>query len=392
MPVTMCFRTVRLPAMSLDSAAMHAIKKTLLLLGLVVPTALSGEEAQGVRFETEVIVSDLKAPTSLVFLPGGRALLAERRSARVSLLDLATKTLTPLTPDFAPGVLTGEDAGIHDLALHPDHARNGWIYMSYSSGTEERSTLAIDRFVLDGARVTKRERIFSASKAQAEDRFHYGGRMVFAKGFLFVSSGERHNQARAQELSSHQGKILRLHDDGRAPADNPFVGQDRALPEIWTYGHRNIQGLAVHPVTGEIWANEHGPRHGDELNLIKRGANYGWPVVSYGWEYSGGPIGMGITRQDGMEPPVWVWTPAIAPSGMFVYTGEAFPAWRGSFFIGSMGRTHLNRLALVNGQVVLEERILLGKAGRARLVAQGPDGFIYYGNDNGQLVRIRPAR
>ena len=369
-----------------------AMRCAALLLALSGAPMMHAEDAQGVRFETEVIANDLQAPTSLVFLDPRRALLAERRSARVSLLDIERKSLTPLAPGFEPLVLTGEDAGIHDLALHPDHARNGWIYVSYSSGTEERSTLAIDRFTLDGARVAKRERIFAAAKGQAEDRFHYGGRMVFAGGYLFVSIGDRHNQARAQELSSHQGKILRLHDDGRAPADNPFVGQDRALAEIWTYGHRNIQGMAVHPATGEIWANEHGPRHGDELNLIKRGANYGWPVVSYGWEYAGGPIGMGITRRDGMEPPVWVWTPAIAPSGMFVYTGDAFPAWRGSFFIGSMSRAHLNRLALVEGQVVLEERILLGKAGRARLVAQGPDGAIYFANDNGQLVRIRPAR
>jgi glucose/arabinose dehydrogenase len=351
--------------------------------------ASAAESPQGVRFEVEGVATNLRQPTAMVFPSGEIALLAERESAAISRLELGSGRRVLLENGFESLALTGEDAGLHDLALHPRYAANGWIYASYSTGSEERSTLAVDRFRLRGDAIVDRERVFAAN-AFAEDRFHYGGRLAFAGGHLFVTVGDRHHPPRAQSLSSHAGKILRLHDDGRVPGDNPFVGQKGALPEIWSYGHRNPQGLAIRPDTGDLWAHEHGPLGGDELNLIRRGANYGWPVISYGWEYTGGPIGMGITRRDGMEQPAWVWTPAIAPSGLVVYRGSVFPAWRGSFLIGSMARQHLNRIALVDGRVALEERLLPGRAGRARLVAEGPDGFLYVGNDNGELFRLRP--
>jgi aldose sugar dehydrogenase len=340
-----------------------------------------------------------------VFLPDGSALLAERRRVQISRFDPKTNVLTPIDLGLSvlvgeesgvhdpkrPPALTGEDAGLHDIALHPDFARNGWIYVSYSSGTRERSTTAIDRFRLRGNQVLDRERIFTAD-AYSEDRFHYGGRMVFKDGFLYVTIGDRHHQDRAQELDNHAGKILRLTDTGKVPPDNPFVGDKDAKPEIWSYGHRNPQGFILDPATGDLWSHEHGPLGGDELNLVKRGANYGWPVISYGWQYDGGPIGKGIVRQDGMEQPLWVWTPAIAPSGMILYTGEKFPQWRGSFFIGAMARPHLNRIVLEEGGVVIEERLLNRKVGRVRLVAQSPEGLIYIGCDDGKLLRIEPAR
>lgn len=360
--------------------------------------------AQLVPYQAEVLATGLQQPSAMVFLPDGRALLVERRSAKIDLVDVKSGSLTPLDGGFKaligkntgvhdaarPPALTGEDAGLHDIALHPNYANNGWIYISYSFGEPERSTTVVDRFRLHEKSIVDRERIFTAN-AYSEDRFHYGGRMVFIGDYLFVTVGDRHHQNRGQELTNHAGKIIRLHDDGRVPDDNPFVDVKDALPEIWSYGHRNPQGLVLNKETGELWEHEHGPLGGDELNVIRRGANYGWPVISYGWEYSGGPIGKGITKQDGMEQPVWVWTPAIAPSGMFIYDGDKFPAWRGSFFIGSMAQHHLSRLVIADGHVVLEERLMYGKFGRIRLVAQGPDGLIYLGNDDGQLLRLRPV-
>lgn len=376
----------------------------LALLGSGTLRAQTVFSSSSVPFQVNVIATGLLQPSAMVFLPDRRAFVVERRSAKIDLLDVQSGSLTVLDGGFEaligadkgvkdaarPPALTGEDAGLHDIALHPDYVHNGWIYICYSSGEPERSTTVVDRFRLRGKSVVDRERIFTAD-AYSEDRFHYGGRLAFIEGYLFVTIGDRHHQNRAQVLSNHAGKIIRLRDDGQVPSDNPFVGRKDARPEIWSYGHRNPQGLWVHPQTGELWKNEHGPLGGDELNVIKRGANYGWPVISYGWEYSGGPIGQGITAKEGMEQPIWVWTPAIAPSGMFVYTGDKFPAWRGSFFIGSMLQHHLNRLVVQDGHVVLDERLMYGKAGRVRLVAQGPDGLIYLGNDDGQLLRLSPA-
>lgn len=360
-------------------------------------------DSQRLRFQTEVVVTGLKQPSAMVFLPDGRALLVERQKG-VDLLDVKSGTLTPVEGGPGPligtdtGVhdanrpetLTGEDAGFHDVVLHPDYPKNGWIYLSYSEGPRERSTTVVDRYRLRENKFVDRQRIFTAD-AYSEDRFHYGGRMVFLDGYLFLTVGERHHQDRAQELTTDAGKILRLREDGTVPPDNPFIGTKDARPEIWSYGHRNPQGLVVHPETKELWENEHGPLGGDELNIIHRGANYGWPVISYGWQYDGGPIGKGIIKQEGMEQPVWVWTPGIAPSGFMIYTGSKFPQWRGSFFIGAMAGRHLNRIVVEGGRVVMEERLMNRQAGRVRMVAQSPDGYIYIGNDDGQLLRLRPA-
>ena len=361
-------------------------------------------DSELLRFEAKLVASGLKQPSALVFLPDGRGLLVERQKG-VDLFDADSGKLVPIQGDpealvgtdsgkqdpNRPATLTGEDAGYHDIVLHPDYAKNGWIYLSYSEGPRERSTTVVDRYHLRDNRFVDRQRIFTAD-AYSEDRFHYGGRMVFLDGYLFLTVGERHHQDRAQELDTDAGKILRLRDDGTVPPDNPFLGTKDARPEIWSYGHRNPQGLAVRPETGELWEDEHGPLHGDEVNIIHRGGNYGWPVISYGWQYSGGAIGMGITRKDGMEQPVWVWTPSIAPSGMLFYTGSKFPQWHGDVFVGAMGGHHLSRLVIRDGHVVVEERLMNGKSGRIRLVAQSPDGFLYVGNDDGQLLQLRPVK
>ena len=357
-------------------------------------TTFAGESA---RFTATEIARGLKQPVAMTFLPDGRALLVQRQATQLVLLgrsgDLHFVEFAASAGDAAAAaaIVTGEDAGLLDVALHPDHAHNGWIYLSYSSGERERSTTAIDRFRLHGETVIDRQRIFTA-RAWSEDRFHYGGRMAFAGGRLFVTVGDRHHQDRAQEPGNHAGKILRLADDGSAPPDNPFAGRQDSLPEIWSIGHRNPQGLVVDARNGELWSHEHGPKHGDELNLIRKGANYGWPVLSYGWQYSGGPIGMGITVKEGMEQPAWVWTPAIAPSGLVLYTGSAFPRWRGNLLIGSMAQHDLVRLVLRDGHVVIEERLMGAQAGRVRLVAQGPEGDVWIGNDDGRLLRLAPAR
>lgn len=367
------------------------------------PAAPQVFDSQRVRFQTEVVATGLKQPSAMIFLPDGRALVVERQQG-IDLFDSKSGKLTLVEggPDALvgtdtgrhdanrPATLTGEDAGFHDIVLHPDYSKNGWIYLSYSEGPRERSTTVVDRFQLRNNQIVDRHRIFTAD-SYSEDRYDYGGRMVFIGGYLYLTVGDRHHQDRAQELDTHAGKVLRLRDDGSAPPDNPLVGKEGAKPEIWSYGHRNPQGLTVNPETKELWSHEHGPLGGDELNIIRRGANYGWPVISYGWQYSGGPIGQGIIRQEGMEQPLWVWSPGIAPSGMFVYNGNKFPQWRGNIFLGAMAGRNLTRLVIEEGRVVVEERLMNRKVGRVRLVAQSPDGFIYIGNDDGQLLRLRPA-
>ena len=373
--------------MRLDAGLVSAV---LLLAQMpLTPPPLPPPQAQSesAAFEVELVCDGLRVPSALAFLPDGRALVTDRGRGRMSLLDV--RRGRPARLEGVPAGLVEEEAGLHDVKLHPDYAVNGWIYVSYTHGERHRSTTVVDRVRLEGTRLIDRSRVFAAD-AYSEDRYHYGGKLTFLGGSLFLTVGDRHWPDRAQDLSNHSGKILRVHDDGRVPSDNPFVGRAGARPEIWSYGHRNPQGLTVRPGTEELWSTEHGPLGGDELNLIRKGANYGWPVVSYGWQYSGGPIGKGIVSEKGMEPPVWVWTPAIAPSGIFFYRGAGFPRWRGSLFSGAMGLRHVNRLVLAEGHVVLEERLLNRRAGRVRVVSEGPDGFLYIGNDDGRILRLRP--
>jgi glucose/arabinose dehydrogenase len=340
-----------------------------------------------VPFRDEVLLTGLRQPWEMVFLPDGRALLSERAGGTLNLVDVRARTAVPL--DGVPESLRVRDAGMQGIALHPDYEHNGWVYFSYSDGPEHRSTLAVDRASLNGTRLAGVERIFTAD-AWSEEPFHYGARLLFHGGFLYVTVGDRHHDQWAQQNNNHAGTILRLNDDGSVPADNPFAGDARARPEIWSFGHRHAQGLAVRPGTNQLWSTEHGPSGGDELNLVERGANYGWPITSYGWQYTGGPIGMGIQAREGIRPPIWVWSQSIAPSSLMFYTGDKFPQWRGDLFIGSLSRLHINRIRLAGDTVILEERLLLNSAGRVRFVVQGPDGYLYFGNDAGELRRLVP--
>jgi glucose/arabinose dehydrogenase len=359
------------------------------LLGQAGASPQVSGDLTGNLFRTKVIVSGLKVPSAIAFLPDGRALLAERATGRVSLVDVTKGVMASL--EGVPPALLGDDAGIHDVALHPDYLSNGWIYVTYSVGEPDRSTTALDRMRLKDHAFVDRTRVFTA-EAYSEERFHYGGRIAFSNGYLFLTIGDRHHERWAQQLSNDAGKILRLYDDGRVPPDNPFVSTDGARPEIWSYGHRHSQGIAFEPGTDTLWEHEHGPLAGDELNIIEKGANYGWPVISYGWQYDGGPIGRGIVEQDGLKQPLKVWTPAVAPSGMLWYAGDRFPAWRRSLFIGAMTAHDLIRLTIRNGRVVSEERLLEPSVGRVRSIAESPDGLLYIGTDGGQLLELSPSR
>lgn len=342
----------------------------------------------------ERVLDGLSEPVAIEFLPDGQALVLQRDRGLITLADFGTGAKTDITG--LPDLVVFSAAGVHDVELHPDYATNGWIYITYSEGEQHHSTMVLDRFRLAGTEAADVERIFTAD-AYSEGAYHFAARIQFVDGFLYVAIGDREHPPTAQDNSNHAGTVVRLNDDGSVPEDNPFVnveaeaGQTAPRPEIWSYGHRDPQGLYRHPQSGDLWLHEHGPRGGDELNRVKKGANYGWPTVSFGFEYDGGPIGMGIPWQEGTEIPAWVYVPSIAPSDMVIYQGEAFPAWQGNFLIGAMAGLHLNRLVMRDGDVVAEERLALRLLGRIRSVAVDGQGFIYLGSDNGEVWRLRPG-
>jgi glucose/arabinose dehydrogenase len=291
-------------------------------------------------------------------------------------------------------------AGLLEIALHPRFAENRIVYLTYSKGRAEdkRSTTALARATFDGKALVGLKDIFVANTWSVSNT-NYGGRIAFDRaGFLFLTVGERQEQDRAQKPEEHAGKVLRLRDDGTTPPDNPFAGKPGYLPEIYTTGHRSPQGLALNPDTGELWENEHGPLGGDELNILKPGANYGWPLVTYGTDYDGTKISDLTTRPD-LEPPFMYWVPSIAISGIAFYTADRFPMWKGSVFVGAMfeGRTrgtgHLQRITFNNGRPIQREPLLVELHQRIRDVRQGPAGQLYVLTDesNGAILNLEPA-
>ncbi len=350
-------------------------------------------------FRVVTVAEGLVHPWSIAFLPGGDMLVTEQPGR---LRIIRAGRLLPGPVPGVPEVLAQGQGGLLEVAPHPDFASNRLIYLTFSKPLvgEEGATTAVVRGRLENDRLTGVEEIF---EAQSRGRGHYGSRIAFdGEGHVFITVGDRQAPPSgaleahpAQDLSNHHGTINRLHDDGRVPDDNPFVGRPDARPEIWSYGHRNAQGLAIHPQTGDVWINEHGPQGGDELNLILPGRNYGWPVIGYGVNYRSGTAIHEGTHREGMEQPAHIWVPSIATSGLLIYTGDRFPQWRGDMFVGGLRGEQLARLELDGTEVVYEETLLSG-VGRIRDVRQGPDGYIYLAIDGDDdeptpIVRLEPA-
>jgi aldose sugar dehydrogenase len=352
---------------------------------------------EDVAFETITIARGLEHPWALAFLPDG-AMLVTERPGRMRVIA-ATGELSPPV-EGVPEVDARGQGGLLDVALDPQFERNQLVYWSYAEprgGGANGTAVARGRLVRDD-RAPRMDDVTVIWRMQPDLRstMHFGSRLVFARdGTLFVTTGERlidEGRRQAQDLGSAFGKIIRIHRDGTIPDDNPFVGRDVALPEIYSYGHRNVQAAALHPRTGQLWIVDHGPRGGDEINIVEAGQDYGWPTITYGVEYGGGPVGRGQTRHDGMRQPIYYWDPVIAPSGMAFYDAERFAPWRGSLFVGGLAGQHVARLTLEGDRVVGEERLLAGRA-RFRDVRVGPDGALYLLTDHedGELIRIVPT-
>jgi aldose sugar dehydrogenase len=378
-------------------AARRAVAALLLWAG-VLPAAWSAE----VALQPVALVRGLAHPWSLAFLPdfdrSGRMLVTER-PGRLRIVTTRGEVGAPLAG--VPEVDARGQGGLLDVALDPKFADNGLVYLSYAEAGAGGSGTAVARGRLEsqglGGRLVDVQVIFR-QQPKVQSTAHFGSRLVFARdGRLFVTLGERYSRRDdAQRLDNHLGKIVRIEADGKVPADNPFVATKGALPEIWSLGHRNVQGAALHPQSGALWVDEHGPQGGDEVNLVLAGRNYGWPVITYGAEYgSGRKIGEGVAKA-GMEQPLTFWVPSIAPSGMTFLTSERYPGWQGSLVVGALKDEMLVRLQLDGTRVVAQERLLQGKLGRIRDVRQGPDGWLYVltDEDDGQLVRLetRAAR
>jgi glucose/arabinose dehydrogenase len=343
------------------------------------------------KVDVTTVAKGLEHPWSLAFLPDGRMLVTER-PGRLRYVTGEGALSDPVAG--VPAVDARGQGGLLDVALDPGFGENSVIYLSYAEpGEDGTNGTAVARARLDGGQLSDVKVIFRQQPKFASNH-HFGSRLVFARdGNLFVTTGERSSERdKAQDLGTHLGKVIRITPEGGVPPDNPFVGREGAMPEIWSYGHRNLQGAALHPESGRLWTTEHGPRGGDEVNLPEAGKNYGWPVITYGREYSGPAIGEG-TAKAGMEQPVHYWVPSIAPSGMAFHDGRGFPQWKGQLFVGALAAAQLVRLEVEpGGKVRDEERFAIGK--RVRDVREGPDGALYLltDEDAGEILRVAPAR
>ncbi len=340
------------------------------------------------RFKVERLTQGLGVPWGLAFLNPSELMFTER-GGRAGVLDVNTGHI-----EWLAGVATVQasgQGGLMDVAVPANYAAGGWIYFTYSKKSRGGAATVLARAKrLPGRLASWQDLLISRSVTGTGQ--HFGSRIAFdGKGHLFFTVGDRGHRPNAQDLSTHAGSILRLHLDGRVPADNPFNGNSGALPEIWSYGHRNPQGIVYDAHSERLWAIEHGPRGGDEINLIEPGRNYGWPVISHGMEYWG-PVAVGEGREKaGMEQPVKVYIPSIAPAGLLLYSGKSFPAWKGNLLAGALALRHLNRVVLdENGKAVAEHRLLASLDSRIRALSESPNGWIYFSTDDGRILRIRP--
>ncbi len=374
-PVAAGSARVRLAAAALAAAA--------------APLAAQEYPTEHGRVRAVTVARGLNHPWGLAFLPDGRFLVTER-PGRLRIVSRDGTVGEPVAG--VPEVWARGQGGLLDVALAPDFAETRLIYLSYAEPGEGGAGTAVARGRLAEGRLEEVQVIWRQVPKVSTGQ-HFGSRLVFTRdGHLYITTGDRGRRDDAQDLTRTMGKVIRVTPDGRTPDHNPFARREDARPEIWSYGHRNLQGAALHPRTGALWTVEHGAQGGDEVNVPKPGRNYGWPVITYGKDYSGAPIGEG-TEKAGMEQPVHYWDPSIAPSGMVFYTGDRFPAWRGNLIVGSLKFGLLARLEVDGERVTKEERILQGFGDRIRDVRQGPDGYLYLitDMDDGRIVRLEPA-
>tara|TARA_R110002049_G_scaffold216652_2_gene388076 strand:- start:734 stop:1837 length:1104 start_codon:yes stop_codon:yes gene_type:complete len=338
---------------------------------------------------TETLATGLGVPWGMAVMPDN-TLLISQREAKLSLLDLNSGSLSDITG--LPAIKVSGQGGLFDVALSPDYATDEWIYFSYSKDISGEGATTLARAKLAGNRLVNWQDVL-ITKSTTDTNYHFGGRIAFDnKGHIFLSVGERGFRPNAQDLGTHSGSILRLNLDGSVPADNPFITNQNALPEIWSYGHRNPQGLFFNKITGQLWEIEHGPRGGDEINLIKAGKNYGWPIISFGKEYYT-PFAVGEgTEKAGLEQPVKVYVPSIAPSNLIQYMGNAFPHWHNNLLAGALKLQHLNRIVLdEHDQAISETRLLRNVEGRIRNIIESPEGWLYISTDDGRILKVSPS-
>jgi glucose/arabinose dehydrogenase len=358
------------------------------------------EQKLDAAFDVVTLAEGLDKPWGLTFLPGGKMLVTEK-PGRLRVVAADGKLSEPVAG--LPELDARNQGGLLDVSLDPAFASNGLIYWSYSEPRENglnNTAVARGRFVDEAAPRVENVQVIFHQVPSLNSQQHYGGRLVWARdGKLFVTLGERsitEGRMQAQRMDGLLGKIVRINSDGSIPKDNPFVGKESVRPEIWSLGHRNVEAAALNPATGELWDTEHGTRGGDEINIARKGKDYGWPTIAYGIEYDGTPITGNITAKPGMEQPIYYWDPVIAPSGMVFYTGTAFPAWKGSLFIGGLASTNLVRLTIDGERIVGEERLLTDMQPRERIrdVRQGPDGLLYLLTDNpkGRILKLVPKK
>lgn len=368
------------------------MKKYYLLLAIgCLSLLLAGCEARSAApVKATKVVGNLDHPWSMAFLPNNEVLITERGGRLRSVQN--GKLSKPIAG--VPKVYAQGQGGLLGVAAHPQFSENRLIYLAYSGAGKGGASTELVRGQYQQGKLTNLQKLFVALP-KVDSAHHFGGRLLFDKqGYLYLTLGERGQKDLAQDISNHAGGVVRLNADGSIPESNPFKNKAGAVPELYSYGHRNVQGIALNPNNGQVWTNEHGPQGGDEINILKAGANYGWPVITYGEEYGGGPVGDGKTQQAGMEQPMHYWTPSIAPSGMTFYNGDKYSGWNGNLFVGSLKFDKLVRLTLVGGKVAAEESLLENEIGRIRDVQQGPDGYLYLLNDetDGGLYRLEPSQ
>ena len=346
------------------------------------------QSTYGDEFKIETVVSGLSVPWGMTLLPD-KTLLITQREGKLSQLDLMSGDIVSITG--LPSIKVKGQGGLFDVAIPPDYKSNNWIYFSYNKDIDDQGATTLARAKLKNHKLVNWQDLL-ITLSTTKTSYHFGGRISFDNdGHLFLSVGDRGVRPNAQDLKTHAGSILRLNLDGSAPNDNPFVNNDKALSGIWSYGHRNPQGLFFNDETQQLWAIEHGPRGGDEINLIEPGKNYGWPVISYGMEYSKDvAVGQG-TEHKGMEQPIKVYVPSIAPSSLIQYNGNAFPDWQGSLLVGALKSQHLNQIILNHDNKAIDEnRLLRSVDGRIRNVIESPEGWLYISTDDGRVLRVSP--